>query len=153
MHAPSQWQTTLQRNVVSHWLGACTEWFLWLQIQFTTFGILTVFLNHFYTIYLLHIAFIFDIWHHSFVAATLITYEWDLNASKPWPVALIIYFNPVYTIETSITFSLKHSQYPITRLYSRYVGYHFRNHDHLSSLFCLHDCFIWYRLLIRFHSV
>ena len=31
MHAPSQWGTTLQCNVVSHWLGACTKWFL----QFT----------------------------------------------------------------------------------------------------------------------
>ena len=24
--APSQWETTLQRNVVSHWLGAYTKW-------------------------------------------------------------------------------------------------------------------------------
>ena len=25
VHAPSQWETTLHRNVVSHWLGACTK--------------------------------------------------------------------------------------------------------------------------------
>ena len=28
VHAPSPWQTTLQYNVVSHWLGAYTNWFL-----------------------------------------------------------------------------------------------------------------------------
>ena len=28
VHVPSQWETALHRNVVSHWLGACTEWFL-----------------------------------------------------------------------------------------------------------------------------
>ena len=28
VHAPSQWETTLQCNVVSHWLGAYTEWSL-----------------------------------------------------------------------------------------------------------------------------
>ena len=27
--APSQWETTLHCNVVSHWLGAYTKWFLW----------------------------------------------------------------------------------------------------------------------------
>ena len=26
VHAPSQWETTLQCNVVSHWLGAFTKW-------------------------------------------------------------------------------------------------------------------------------
>ena len=26
VNAPSQWETTLQCNVVSHWLGACTKW-------------------------------------------------------------------------------------------------------------------------------
>ena len=26
VHAPSQWETTLQCNVVSHWLGACAKW-------------------------------------------------------------------------------------------------------------------------------
>ena len=30
--APSQWETTLQYNVVSHWLGAYTKWSL--QITF-----------------------------------------------------------------------------------------------------------------------
>ena len=25
VYAPSQWETTLRRNVVSHWLGACTK--------------------------------------------------------------------------------------------------------------------------------
>ena len=28
VHAPKQWETTLQCNVVSHWLGACTKWSL-----------------------------------------------------------------------------------------------------------------------------
>ena len=28
MYAPSQWETTLQCNVVSHWLGAYAEWSL-----------------------------------------------------------------------------------------------------------------------------
>ena len=28
VYAPSQWETTLQCNVVSHWLNACTEWSL-----------------------------------------------------------------------------------------------------------------------------
>ena len=28
VYAPSQWEATLQRNVVSHWLGACTKWSL-----------------------------------------------------------------------------------------------------------------------------
>ena len=28
VHAPSQWEATLQCNVVSHWLGACTGWSL-----------------------------------------------------------------------------------------------------------------------------
>ena len=27
VYAPSQWETTLQCNVVSHWLGACTDCF------------------------------------------------------------------------------------------------------------------------------
>ena len=26
LYAPSQWKMTLQSNVVSHWLGACTKW-------------------------------------------------------------------------------------------------------------------------------
>ena len=26
VYVPSQWETTLQYNVVSHWLGACSEW-------------------------------------------------------------------------------------------------------------------------------
>ena len=30
MYAPSQWETTLQCNVVSHWLGAYTKWSLGL---------------------------------------------------------------------------------------------------------------------------
>ena len=29
VYTPSQWETTLQCNVVSHWLGTCTEWFLY----------------------------------------------------------------------------------------------------------------------------
>ena len=28
VYVPSQWETTLQCNVVSHWLGACTKWSL-----------------------------------------------------------------------------------------------------------------------------
>ena len=28
VHAPSQWETTLHSNVVSHWLGAYTKWSL-----------------------------------------------------------------------------------------------------------------------------
>ena len=28
VYAPSQWETTLQCNVISHWLGAYTKWFL-----------------------------------------------------------------------------------------------------------------------------
>ena len=28
VYVPSQWETVLQCNVVSHWLGACTEWSL-----------------------------------------------------------------------------------------------------------------------------
>ena len=28
VYAPNQWETTLQCNVVSHWLGAYTKWFL-----------------------------------------------------------------------------------------------------------------------------
>ena len=28
MHAPGQWETTLQCNVVSHWLGTCKKWSL-----------------------------------------------------------------------------------------------------------------------------
>ena len=31
VYAPSQWETTLQCNVVSHWLGACTEWSCWMK--------------------------------------------------------------------------------------------------------------------------
>ena len=31
VYAPSQWETTLQCNVVSHWLGTCTEWSLRFQ--------------------------------------------------------------------------------------------------------------------------
>ena len=26
VYAPSQWETTLQYNVISHWLGTCTAW-------------------------------------------------------------------------------------------------------------------------------
>ena len=29
VHAPIQWEATLHCNVVSHWLGACTDWSLW----------------------------------------------------------------------------------------------------------------------------
>ena len=29
LYAPSQWETTLQCNVVSHWLGAYTKWSLY----------------------------------------------------------------------------------------------------------------------------
>ena len=32
VYAPRQWETTLQCNVVSHWLGACTEWSLYTPI-------------------------------------------------------------------------------------------------------------------------
>ena len=32
MHAPSQWETTLHCNVVSHWLGAHTKWSLGTNI-------------------------------------------------------------------------------------------------------------------------
>ena len=32
MHAPSQWETTLRCNVVSHWLGACTEGSLHMRV-------------------------------------------------------------------------------------------------------------------------
>ena len=28
VYAPSQWEMTLHRDVVSHWLGTCTEWSL-----------------------------------------------------------------------------------------------------------------------------
>ena len=28
VYVPSQWETTLHCNVVSHWLGACTKWAL-----------------------------------------------------------------------------------------------------------------------------
>ena len=28
VHVPNQWETTLQCNVASHWLSACTEWTL-----------------------------------------------------------------------------------------------------------------------------
>ena len=28
VYAPNQWETTLRCNVVSHWLGACTNWSL-----------------------------------------------------------------------------------------------------------------------------
>ena len=28
VYAPNQWETTLQYNVVSHWLGTCTKWSL-----------------------------------------------------------------------------------------------------------------------------
>ena len=31
VNVPSQWETTLQCNVVSHWLGAFTKWSLLLQ--------------------------------------------------------------------------------------------------------------------------
>ena len=33
VHAPSQWETTLHRNVVSHWLGAFTEWSMQMPWQ------------------------------------------------------------------------------------------------------------------------
>ena len=34
VYAPSQWETTLQYNVVSHfnWLGTCTQWSLWVWL-------------------------------------------------------------------------------------------------------------------------
>ena len=33
VYAPSQWETTLQCNVVFHWLGACTKWSLHQMIS------------------------------------------------------------------------------------------------------------------------
>ena len=33
VYAPSQWETTLQCNVVSHWLGACKKWSLYALWQ------------------------------------------------------------------------------------------------------------------------
>ena len=33
VYAPSQWETTLQCNVVSHWLGALTKWSLYIDIS------------------------------------------------------------------------------------------------------------------------
>ena len=33
VYAPSQWETTLQCNVVSHWLGAYTKWSLWYYLN------------------------------------------------------------------------------------------------------------------------
>ena len=33
VYAPSQWETTLQCNVVSHWLGAYTEWSLYANLH------------------------------------------------------------------------------------------------------------------------
>ena len=33
VYAPSQWEATLQCNVVSHWLGACTEWSLGIKTR------------------------------------------------------------------------------------------------------------------------
>ena len=41
VHEPSHWEATLQCNVVSHWLGACTKWSLayishcWLTLLFS----------------------------------------------------------------------------------------------------------------------
>ena len=35
VHAPSQWETTLHCNVVSHWLGTYTEWSLYNMIIFS----------------------------------------------------------------------------------------------------------------------
>ena len=32
VYTPSQWETTLQCNVVSHWLGAYTNWSLWVWL-------------------------------------------------------------------------------------------------------------------------
>ena len=34
VYAPSQWETTLQRNVVSHWLGAYTKWSLYESCKY-----------------------------------------------------------------------------------------------------------------------
>ena len=34
VYGTSQWETTLQCNVVSHWLGAFTKWFLLHKLQF-----------------------------------------------------------------------------------------------------------------------
>ena len=33
VYEPSQWETTLQCNVVSHWLGAYTKWCLMLHVE------------------------------------------------------------------------------------------------------------------------
>ena len=33
VHAPSQWETMLHCNIVSHWLGTCTEWIWRLNPQ------------------------------------------------------------------------------------------------------------------------
>ena len=34
VYAPSQWETTLQYNVVSHWLGAYTKWSLKIELSY-----------------------------------------------------------------------------------------------------------------------
>ena len=53
VYAPSQWETTLQCNVVSHWLGAFTKWALLLDYNgyFSITGMVCVVMllivNHF----------------------------------------------------------------------------------------------------------
>ena len=38
VHAPSQWEATLQCNIVSHWLSACTKWSLDTKPQWTNWS-------------------------------------------------------------------------------------------------------------------
>ena len=33
VHTPSQWGTTLHSKVVSYWLGACTKWSIWYDLN------------------------------------------------------------------------------------------------------------------------
>ena len=55
VYAPSQWETTLQCNVVSHWLSACTEWSLQLSSRFVvSCGGLTSWSSHPYSAGLFH---------------------------------------------------------------------------------------------------
>ena len=37
MYAPSQWEMALQCNAISHWLGAYTEWSLFLSVRSLAF--------------------------------------------------------------------------------------------------------------------
>ena len=39
VNALSEWETKLQCNVVSHWLGACTKWSLHVHMLFDVLGI------------------------------------------------------------------------------------------------------------------